>query len=168
MSTRPDPNEWLSSRFQLREFLRSQTAVRHGIDMTPPPEVVDNLRRLSREVLQPLRDQLGRLDVSSGYRPPALNTRIGGSDTSAHVYGCAADIESLDLWPINIANCAAQMMARGQIVVDQLILEFGGWVHIGIAKPGQLARGQILTAARGEHGVVYRQGLHDVKEAAHG
>jgi zinc D-Ala-D-Ala carboxypeptidase len=149
----------LSANFRLKEFLRSQTAARNSIDMTPPPSVLANLERLAKDVLQPLRDNIGRLDVSSGYRPEALNALIGGSTRSAHIDGRAADIEATDLWPINIANCARQLMERGEIAVDQLIIEFGHWVHISIAPPGETPRGQVLTAMRKDGKVVYVPGL---------
>ena len=152
-------DERLSQHFRIGEFLRSQTATRHGIDMTPPPAVAANLRRLVREVLQPLRIQVGRLTVTSGYRPPALNTLIGGSDHSAHLDGRAADIVSPDQWPINIARRAVQLMQRDALPIDQVILEFGQWVHIGIAREGERPRGEVLTSEIHGDDVVYRTGL---------
>ena len=83
----------LSEHFTLSEFTRSATASARGIDNTPSPEAIDNLRALCREVLEPLRRQLDRpVVISSGYRSPKLNKLVGGVRTSQHMTGEAADI----------------------------------------------------------------------------
>lgn len=89
----------LSTHFKLSEFLRSETASARGIDNTPSIEVVSNLQQLCVNVLEPLRanaspplGDLGGLVISSGYRSPALNKAVGGSTTSQHMTGEAADL----------------------------------------------------------------------------
>ena len=67
----------LSHNFTLAEFIRSQTAARLGIDNTAPPEVVENLRCLCENILQPLRDAVGvPIRVNSGYRCLQLIVRL--------------------------------------------------------------------------------------------
>ena len=83
----------LSKNFHLFELIVSQTAARAGLDNRPNMQAQKNLDRLCDTVLQPLRDAIGKpIIVTSGYRSPEVNRRVGGSSTSAHCYGCAADI----------------------------------------------------------------------------
>ena len=93
----------LSDNFSLHEFTRSQTATRHSIDNTPSEEVIGNLQSLCLGVLQPVRTNFQKpMIISSGFRCKELNTKIGGSSTSQHVFGQAADIEVLELSLIHI------------------------------------------------------------------
>ena len=150
----------LSKNFSLDEFLRSQTAARNGVDMTPPQYVIDNLKRLCIHVLQPLRDDLGvPFFVSSGYRPRELNELIGGSRTSAHMSGRAVDFVALGLSPLAVARRAAEL----ELPYDQVIHEFGRWVHIGISDN---PRAEQLTAHRSEGQTRYVRGLYDIGELA--
>lgn len=98
----------LSPHFKLSEFLRSETASARGIDNTPSVEVVSNLQQLCINVLEPLRQYINSpaatganlpsargnrgVIISSGYRSPALNKAVGGTPTSQHMRGEAADI----------------------------------------------------------------------------
>jgi hypothetical protein len=144
----------LTQNFSLEEFLVSQTAERHGIDMTPPQYVIDNLRDLCVTVLQPIRTIADSpLIISSGYRPPELNTLIGGSPTSAHRFGRAADFGIVGLSPVEVCDLVIDL----DLVWDQLILEFRRWVHIGVADA--LPRQQALTAVRQDGKTVYLEGI---------
>lgn len=148
----------LSKNFTLDEFLVSQTAARHGIDMTPSPRVIDNLERLCETCLQPVRDELGVvIYISSGYRPTKLNSLIGGSKTSAHRHGRAADFNAVGHTPYEIVKIVADM----GLPFDQVIHEFGQWVHLGIAE--ELPRRQVLTADRRDGSVIYLPGLQEVQ-----
>lgn len=149
----------LTENFTLDEFLQSQTAARHDINMDPPPEVVDNLRRLCVDILQPLRDAIGvPIRITSGYRPAELNTRIGGSLTSAHMFGRAADIQVPGRSPLDIAVIIRNM----NLPYDQVIHEFGQWVHVGIPDEPDNARMQELTAYRSGGRTHYDIGLRSV------
>lgn len=138
----------LSSNFSLSELLRSQTATRRGYkeQFEPPAEIIKNLRLLVENVLQPIRDILGTpIRVSSGYRCPRLNKRIGGSPTSQHRFGMAADLHNTDGSDIDIAKAVVE---HG-IQFDQMIIEFGTlssprWIHISYREGNN--RGQILRA----------------------
>lgn len=83
----------MSKNFSIQELTYSSTAKSRGIDNTPNPTVVKNLNALMDNVLQPLRDWYGKpIHVNSGYRCKTLNKAVGGSSTSYHLYGYAADI----------------------------------------------------------------------------
>lgn len=151
-----DVDQKLSENFTLREFLRSEYASRHGLPIIPSAEEVENLRRLCVDVLQPMRDQYGRMRVTSGLRPPWLNQAIGGSKTSGHMYGCAADVEFIDRDNLFVFNDIKQIH-RHSTLADQIILEYppDGWIHFGIARVGAPARKQFLIAKRVEGKTVY-------------
>lgn len=145
----------LSPHFTLEEFVRSDVATRKGINNDPPADVLENLKLLA-EALERVRAFLDRpLHISSGYRGPELNAAIGGSKTSAHMSGRAAD------WTCPGFGTPSKVVAvlaanRGHFTFDQIILEFpnalnGGWVHYGIAEPGATPRGEILVFDGGRY-----------------
>lgn len=152
----------LSPSFTLAELSRSEAAARRGIDNTPPPNAIENLRALVLQVLQPLRDGLGRpLRVNSGYRGPSANRAVGGSRASQHLAGEAADIECAGVDTRRLAQTVIDL----SLPFDQLILEFhvvgepsSGWVHVS-HKRGGPQRGQVLRAVRLPGGVSYLPGL---------
>ena len=79
--------------FTIKELIKSTTATAKKIDNIPTKEVEDNLTKLVDKVLDPLREAYGKpIKVNSGYRCPKLNRAVGGSATSQHVLGQAADI----------------------------------------------------------------------------
>jgi len=117
----------LSRYFTLEEMTLSQTAVRHGIDNTPTPEIESHLRALCGAVLDPLRDQIGApIVVSSGYRSLQVNRLVGGADDSQHVKGEAADIVCPALGQPELF----EKVRHSGLPFDQLIDEFGSWVHV--------------------------------------
>jgi hypothetical protein len=139
------PIERLTPNFYLHELTASQAAERFGLDNTPGPAVLENLRILAAR-LEQVRAALGhpRILVSSGYRSPAVNARVGGSKASAHLKGLAADFIAPDFGtPLQV--CHALVHPRVSLVFDQLIYE-GTWVHLGLPAPGKPARQQVLTA----------------------
>lgn len=145
-------NKQLSENFWLNEFIRSQSATRAGIDNIPAEPEYYNLLYLCKYVLQPMRDHFGPLFISSGYRSPELNKLIGGSKTSQHMKGQAADIDS------PTRNKEYFDYIRGNLPFDQLIWEFGtddlpNWVHVSYDVSKN--RGMILKAFRDDSGVHY-------------
>lgn len=147
----------LSPSFSLDELVVSQAATRAGIDNTPPAAAIDNLARLCRDVLQPLRDALDRpVVVSSGYRSPRVNALVGGARNppSAHLDGRAADINVPGMSPLDVCR---QVIAL-RLPFDQLIYE-GAWCHVGIAPAGARPRGQTLTAHFGGGEATYTPGI---------
>lgn len=144
--------------FTLAEMTRSPTARAMGIGNEPPPEVVQRLTLLVVNVLDPLRDAVGRpLTITSGYRSPMLNVRAGGASSSQHVLGEAADIECAGLATAALARKVLEL----RLPYDQLILEFhdpetpsSGWVHVSHRASG-VQRQQSLRATRQGQRTVY-------------
>jgi|TARA_B100000073_G_scaffold314828_1_gene290286 hypothetical protein len=138
----------LTNNFSLQELLKSQTALRKGIDNKPAnPGVITNLQVLCEKVLQPVRDHFGKpVVINSGYRSPKLNKAIGGSNKSQHTKGEAADIEIPGL-----SNKELAEYIEDNLPFDQLILEFyngvdpnSGWVHVSYVNDSD-NRKQTLT-----------------------
>lgn len=123
----------ISKNFKLSEFIESETAKKKNIDNTPSEEIIENIRLLVTSLLQPLRDRISYpFHVNSGYRCKALNKAVGGSDTSAHLQGLAADI---DLGSRQLNRILWEEIERGHFNFDKCINEFGfSWIHIGIKK----------------------------------
>lgn len=145
----------LTSHFTLEEFTRSQTAARFNILNDPDGHSRINIQRLA-ETLEAIRTALSgkSIQITSGYRCNDLNRRIGGSKSSAHMDGRAADIVVRGMTPLQ----AARAIQGSGIVLDQVILE-GSWVHVGIARVGDVARGDFMTARFGPDGVKYQRGI---------
>ena len=144
----------LSEHFELAEFLVSETAARRGIGNEPTPEVIENLRRLCQLVLQPLRIKLGRpVVITSGYRSPVLNRAVGGSPTSHHMQGRAADLIVPGMTPLVVCRAAHQL----RLPCVQIIHEFGRWAHLAVALPDE--RTQLLTAKLVQGKTRYEPGL---------
>lgn len=144
----------LSAHFTLEELTFSQTASRAGIDNSPSADVMANLKGLA-SFLEVIRQKINSpVVVSSGYRSPKLNKRVGGSSTSAHMAGRAADITAPSF---GTPRELAELIVALDLEFDQVILEFERWVHVAISEH---PRHQILTAKRTQSGVVcYLAGL---------
>jgi hypothetical protein len=150
----------LTANFSLAEMIKSETALRYDMDNTPGPQEIENLRVLCEHVLQPLRDSYQRgIKVNSGYRAPEVNAKVGGSRTSDHCKGQAADIEIP-----GVANYDLAKYIADYFYFTQVILEFytpgipdSGWVHVSY-DPANLKR-QTLTAMRENGKTVYKPGL---------
>jgi zinc D-Ala-D-Ala carboxypeptidase len=121
---------YLPTHFTLEEFTVSETAARRGVDNTPPPDIVARLRGTAQG-LEVVRLRLGApIIIMSGYRCGALNAEIGGAANSQHMVGEAADF----ICPrFGHPRSIADALADSGIEYDQLILEFGRWVHISFA-----------------------------------
>lgn len=123
----------LSANFSLEELCKSQTAERMQLNNNPSdPQIVENLRRVCANILEPVRARYGvPFTPSSGYRSPEVNRLVKGSKTSQHMRGEAADFEVP-----GVANYDLALWISQTLDFDQLILEFyqpgnphSGWVH---------------------------------------
>ncbi|MCO7630340.1 D-Ala-D-Ala carboxypeptidase family metallohydrolase [Pseudomonas guariconensis] len=133
----------ITPHFTLEEMTVSQIAAREGLDNAPPAQALANLGLLCR-TLEQVRALCGApIIVSSGYRSPAVNRRVGGASSSAHLSGLAADFTVFDLAPRELAL----RIRDSDVVFDQLILEFDGWVHLAVSRG--TPRRQVLTIRRG-------------------
>lgn len=130
-------SELFTKNFSFDELIASSTAKRLGIDNTPNEQEKENLRRLAEDVLQPIRDAWrSPIIVNSGYRSEALNKAVGGSKTSQHLKGEAADI-SIGGRDRNkkLFNFIYKLISQGKIKVGQLIDEYNySWCHISLPR----------------------------------
>lgn len=150
----------LTNNFTLQELTKSETALRNDLDNTPGDEVIANLKLLCEKVLQPIRDHFAKgVKVNSGYRSPEVNAAVGGSRTSDHCKGMAADIEIPGL-----PNAELAEWIESNLEYTQVILEFytpgvpdSGWVHVSY-DPNNVKK-QSLTAVKQQGKTVYLNGL---------
>lgn len=133
----------LSEHFTYDELVFSQTAARQGIDNTPPPEVLKNLKHLAAQ-LERVRAALGGVPmlISSGYRCDELNVAIGGARNSQHKTGLAVDFTAPSFGTV---LQTAKAVAKCGVAFDQVIYEFGRWVHLGVAAPDTVAKNETLS-----------------------
>jgi zinc D-Ala-D-Ala carboxypeptidase len=136
----------LTQNFTLEEMCASQVAARRGLDNTPGPIELANLKRMAT-VMEMVRTILSKpIHVDSGYRSPLVNASVGGVSTSAHCRGLACDfVCSAFGTPAEVALA----ILRSEIDYDQLILEYG-WVHLGLADEGLPDRHEALTKRSAE------------------
>lgn len=138
----------LSKNFVLSEITRSNTAKRLGIDNSPEKKHLAKLQHLVTNLIQPMRDALGPIRISSGYRNPSLNRAIGGSRKSQHCKGEALDIQ---FWKDgNMCNEEVyNWILTNDIEFDQMINEFDfAWIHISLKFDKN--RAQVLEAYKDE------------------
>lgn len=134
----------LSKDFTLQEMIRSEAATRHGFkeQFTPDANVVANLKLLCEHILQPLREKLGvKISITSGYRSKRTNKAIGGSATSQHIEGQAADVRVNGITTLELCR----KIKEYDLPFDQLIEEFGQWVHVSYSDKN---RKEILQATK--------------------
>ena len=137
----------LYKNFTLQEMVHSYTAVKKGLINEPNEAQIENMRILCDYVLQPLRDALGPINISSGFRSVELNQAIGGSSSSQHcaLKGAASDID------MGKRNAEVFNYIKENLEWDQLIWEFGddnnpSWVHVSYNEGNN--RKQILKAIK--------------------
>lgn len=115
----------LSRHFSLEELTRSDTAIAHGIMNKPTTLHLANLQQYTAPGLEQVREICGgfAVNVHVAYRNPEVNRLVGGTPTSAHPLGLAADITVAGQTPLQTAKLIAAAMKAGKIKIDQLILE---------------------------------------------
>lgn len=153
--------------FTLQECIYSATAEEKGIDNTPTPEIKAHIVESVEMLLDPLREawqqycevnKLGSpgINISSGYRCPALNKEVHGSKTSAHMSGYA-----FDLVPTNRQMRTFKLFCREWLAgkaFDQLISEgednsgMPSWMHVGYKHPdGTRQRQDMMSMIHGKY-----------------
>lgn len=134
----------LTSHFSVEQFTLSQTATRLGIDNLPPPPHITNLKMLAMQLEQVMQTLGQPLVLSSVYRCAELNTKVGGAKNSRHMLGLAADFICPNFGnPLHVAQVLAS--GRFNFTFDQIIHEYGRWVHLGISEIGIKPRMELLT-----------------------
>ncbi len=143
----------LSRYYTLARLAHSDTARARGLDNTPPPDLLPNLRLLARG-LDRVRRLLGHpLVITSAYRSSALNAIVGGAPRSQHVAGLAADFTCPGFGP---PLAVARAIRDSTIAFDQCIYEFGEWIHLSFSESPRRRVLTIYSAAEG-----YLEGLLD-------
>jgi hypothetical protein len=118
----------LSEHFTLDEATHSDTAIRMGIDNQPSTLQLENMK-VAASKLEQLRAITGPLRINSWLRLPAVNVAVGGSKVSSHMDGWAIDVSSTKMTPYQLC----QEVKKAGIKFDQMIHEFGSWMHISFA-----------------------------------
>ena len=149
----------LSKNFTLQELLYSSTALRLGIDNSPTKEGVLKLTLLATSLLHPLRERLGALRVTSGFRSPQLSEAIGSSANSQHCRYEAVDMQFVKRGKMDNL-LIYQALIDLDLDFDQCILEFGNstkeldpthpaWIHLSWKVADN--RKQVLIAYKDEN-----------------
>ena len=154
----------LSRNFSLQELIKSDTAIRKGIDNNPNSDQIEKLKALCENILQPVRDHFGRVKVTSGYRSVELGMAIGSSANSQHAKAEAADFECL-----GVDNAELSDWIKNNLDYDQLILEYytpgepnSGWIHCSYIPEGR--RASFLHAYKSEGKTKYKPILGKAKD----
>ena len=152
----------LSKNFVLSEITRSNTARRKGISNEPEKEHLANLQTLVTELIQPMRDAIGPIRVTSGYRSPKLNRAIGGSGRSQHCKGQAMDLQFWKAGEMNNKVMYYWILDSG-LEFDQMINEFDyAWIHISFNSGKN--RKRVLEAYKNDQGkTAYRHASDNIK-----
>jgi zinc D-Ala-D-Ala carboxypeptidase len=130
----------LSKNFTLKELTRSNTALRLGIDNEPSKEGILKLTLLATSLLQPLRNVVGSLRITSGYRSAQLSEVIGSSSNSQHCRYEAVDMQYVKRGKMDNIKIYDALIDL-DLDYDQCILEFGNatehidptepdWIHL--------------------------------------
>ena len=154
----------LSRNFTLSELIKSDTAIRKGINNNPNAEQIEKLKLLCENILQPVRDHFGRVKVTSGFRSSELCAAIGSSVNSQHAKAEAADFEV-----IGTDNAELFDWIKNNLKPDQLILEHytpgeanSGWIHCSWIPEGR--RASFLPAYRSEGNTKYKPILGSARD----
>ena len=153
----------LSRNFTLQELIKSDTAIRLGVDNNPNANQIEKLKLLCENILQPVRDHFGPVTVTSGFRTPDLCLKIGSSITSQHCKAEACDFEVAGVDNADLAYWIKDNLEDW----DQMILEFytlgepnSGWVHCSYSdKP----RKQFLRAFKEGGKTKYKPIIGDIR-----
>ncbi|MDB5240092.1 MAG: peptidase [Spirosoma sp.] len=140
------------------QAIKSATAIRKGIDNTPPLAVYQNMLKTYQFIIRPIFEHYGPLTVSSFYRCPELNRAIGGAKNSQHTIGCAVDIDCDGSGVVS--NRELLKWARKNLPFDQILDEFSdehgnpSWVHLSYVSP-EKNRGNVYAAIKQNGKTIY-------------
>lgn len=141
----------LTEHFSLEEMVRSGTATALQIDNSPNQQIISRLKTLCQEVLEPLRQHFGvPVAISSGYRCPQLNKAVGGTKSSQHLTGEAADIRL----PDEETGRRWFVWMMDNLHFDQLIWEKSSpssthhWIHVSYRHDGHQRQHVIQNLVR--------------------
>ncbi|MHA1233130.1 MAG: D-Ala-D-Ala carboxypeptidase family metallohydrolase [Candidatus Helarchaeota archaeon] len=115
--------------FKYKEFVLSPMAMRYGIELKPDESQWNAIELLCQNILQPIRNIFGPIRITSGYRSPELNKKIGGSEFSNHCLGQAADFEPIypNVRMIDIFEYIARNLEFRELIAEYFPT---GWIHV--------------------------------------
>lgn len=140
----------ISDHISYKEAVRSNTALRLGIDNVPGEYELGNMEAVAKNIFEPLREWVGGpIKINSFYRSVDLNSAIGGSSKSQHCQGRAIDLD--DTFG-HKTNAEMYEYIKANLSFDQLIWEFGtddnpDWVHVSYVSDTE-NRNRCLRAER--------------------
>lgn len=135
-------NEQLSRHFTLKELTRTATGL---ANQPESPEIAARLATLCQKVLEPIRDHFARpVIIHSGYRCAAVNSAVGGSNSSRHLRGEAADFHVSGFTVYEVACWISDNLDYDQVILEEFLPDnaSSGWVHCSYARNN---RNQVLT-----------------------
>ena len=146
----------LSRNFSLAELTKSDIAIRKGINNNPNAGQIEKLKLLCENILQPVRDRFGRVQVTSGYRSPELCLAIGSSIDSQHTKAEAADFECPGVDNAEVADWIHQNLDWDQLIVEHYTPgePNSGWIHCSYVQKDP--RKMFLHAYRSEGKTKYK------------
>ena len=140
----------LSKNFTLSEITRSNTAKRLGISNEPTKEHIKNIQNIITKLIQPMRNDIGAIRISSGYRSSELNRAIGGSSKSQHCKGQALDLQYWSDGKMDNKKIYDWLIDNA-VEFDQMINEFDfAWIHLSLKEKKN--RKDVLEAYKDEDG----------------
>lgn len=146
--------ELVTKNFYFDELVYSPTAIAKKLNNEPNIEQSENLKNLTRKILQPIRDHYKKpVKLNSAFRSPAVNVAVGGAKDSQHCKGEAADVEIE-----GIPNKELAQWIINNLEYDQVILEFynpmegvnSGWVHVSLRKNGPNRKNKLVAYKDGK------------------
>ena len=147
----------ISEHISFKEAIKSNTALRRGINNEPDDYQITNMVNIAHNVFEPLREWVGGpIKINSMFRCEELNEAIGGSSRSQHCEGRAIDLDDTFGYKTN-----AEMFdyIRKNLSFDQLIAEFKdgknpAWVHVSYVSKDE-NRGRCLIATKKDGKTIY-------------
>lgn len=126
--------------FNINEMLYSATADKYGIDNVPKDErILDNIYNVLSN-LDNIREVYGKpIIITSGYRCPELNAKVGGKSNSQHLKGEAADLK----FDVDLLNYIIQFCHFDQLITEKS--KNKKWIHISFKKDKDKERNQVLN-----------------------
>ncbi len=117
-----------AQNFTYGEYVKSDTALRHGFINKPNEIQWQNVERNAVNIMQPVRDEFGAQRITSGFRTPDVCEKLGSSRKSTHTFGYTADFESWD-GRTRLVDMVEWMWDN--LEFDTIIAEYWpeGWIH---------------------------------------
>ncbi len=164
-----DKTVYISKYITYDEMIKSETATKHGISNTPQKDHERNFRALCVEVIDPINEHFGGpkkvIHMSSSYRNPKVNALVGGSSTSQHPKGEAGDLPGTDfrIPGISVETIWKWIALNDDLPFDQLIYEFGRWVHVSHSVTGTNRKMIMIATGSPRHPVYTAYTVNDIE-----